>query len=296
MKVLSLFCVALSLLLSISPAASTDLPDLRQDFDQLAARCAPGVHPRTMRALVSVESSHNPYAIGVVNGRLDHQPMTFAEALALVHQLDQQGYNFSLGLAQVNRYNLTRLGESYETIFDTCRNLHAGAQVLRECFAKAKGPYGDDQTAVRAALSCYYSGNFTRGFRSESNGPSYVQKVVARAVAADTNAVTVPEILPRAGDQIEKAPMAARLAPATAPAWVTLVGGDPPISAAPTPPPTAPVIDAGHEPPVVVQLAGNVQPSVPASTQVPPKAGVIASSSGQPLNDTSFVQFVGVTP
>lgn len=289
MKVLSLFCVALSLLLSISPAASTGLPDLHEDFDQLAARCAPGVHPRTMRALVSVESSHNPYAIGVVNGRLGHQPMTFADALALVHQLDQQGYNFSLGLAQVNRNNLARLGESYETIFDTCRNLHAGAQVLRECFAKAKGPYGDDQTAVRAALSCYYSGSFTRGFRAESNGQSYVQKVVARAVAPDTNAVTVPEILPRSGDQIEKAPITPRLSPPASPAWVTLVGSDPP----PTSPPAA---QAMPEPPVVVQLASNVQSGVPSSTQARPKAEVTASSSAPSLNDTSFVQFVGGNP
>ncbi|MBY0365149.1 MAG: hypothetical protein K2X12_02820 [Burkholderiaceae bacterium] len=44
------------------------------DFLVLAQQCAPGVHMDTMRRIVHVESSYNPYAIGVVGGRLERQP------------------------------------------------------------------------------------------------------------------------------------------------------------------------------------------------------------------------------
>jgi type IV secretion system protein VirB1 len=51
--------------------------------------------------------------------------------------------------------------------------------VLTECFDRAqrKSVWASaDQAALRAALSCYYSGNFTTGFRH-----GYVGKVVAAA-------------------------------------------------------------------------------------------------------------------
>ncbi|HBN8308897.1 TPA: transglycosylase SLT domain-containing protein [Pseudomonas aeruginosa] len=46
------------------------------DFMALAQQCAPTVAPQTMAAVVQVESSFNPYAIGVVGGRLQRQPNT----------------------------------------------------------------------------------------------------------------------------------------------------------------------------------------------------------------------------
>ena len=63
-----------------------------------------------MHHVVRVESSFNPYAIGVVGGRLARQPANLPEALATVRMLEGRGYNFSLGLAQVNRYNLAKYG------------------------------------------------------------------------------------------------------------------------------------------------------------------------------------------
>ena len=51
--------------------------------------------------------------------------------------------------------------------------------VLSECFERAQRKLprtSRDQAALRAALSCYYSGNFTTGFRH-----GYVRKVVAAA-------------------------------------------------------------------------------------------------------------------
>jgi len=57
-----------------------------------------------MQHVVRVESSGNPYAIGVVGGRLARQPRNLSEAVVTAQMLEQQGYNFSLGIAQVNRY------------------------------------------------------------------------------------------------------------------------------------------------------------------------------------------------
>ena len=121
-----------------------------------------------MRHVIAVESSYNPYAIGVVGGRLARQPKGLEEALATVRMLEAKGYNFSLGLAQVNRYNLRKQGlENYEQAFSQCPNLQAGARILAECHARAKGDWGK-------AFSCYYSGNFSTGFKH-----GYVQKVFA---------------------------------------------------------------------------------------------------------------------
>ncbi|MFL6593483.1 MAG: lytic transglycosylase domain-containing protein [Luteimonas sp.] len=121
-----------------------------------------------MRHVVDVESAFNPYAIGVVGARLARQPRTLPEAIATARMLADRGYNFSLGLGQVNRYNLARYGLStYALAFDPCANLRAGSRILAECYGRSGSDWGK-------AFSCYYSGNFTTGFRD-----GYVQKVFA---------------------------------------------------------------------------------------------------------------------
>jgi type IV secretion system protein VirB1 len=170
-------------------------------FEKLAAECAPDVHPTTLKGVVSTESAWNPYAIGVVGGRLDRQPRSQAEAIATARELAREGFNFSMGLGQVNRYNLPRYGETYETVFEPCRNLKAGSAILKDCFRRARARIGDDQQALHAALSCYYSGNFTRGLRPDKEGqPSYVQKVVANATGAVQPIPVVPAVKPEGAD------------------------------------------------------------------------------------------------
>lgn len=160
---------------------------------QLAAQCAPNVAPETMEAIVRVESSNNPYAIGVVGGALPRQPRSKAEALAAVSELERQGKNFSMGLAQINRHNLPHYGVTYEEVFDSCTNLRVGGQILEECYRRAGPNHPGPQAALRAALSCYYSGNFVRGFKPDKPGdPSYVDKVVA--AAGHSGQVVVPAI------------------------------------------------------------------------------------------------------
>jgi type IV secretion system protein VirB1 len=126
------------------------------------------VPTQVMHHVVRVESSFNPYAIGVVGGRLARQPKNLPEALSTVRLLESRGYNFSLGLAQVNRYNLKKYGlDSYERAFEPCANLVAGSQILAECYRRSSADWGK-------SFSCYYSGNFTTGFRH-----GYVQKIYA---------------------------------------------------------------------------------------------------------------------
>lgn len=167
------------------------------DFVTLAQQCAPQVSPVTMAAIVRTESGFNPYAIGVVHGRLVRQPGNKAEALATAHALAAGGWDFSVGLAQVNRTNWPAYGLNEQSAFDPCRNLAAGAAILQGCFESArraqKDAQTDSQSALRASVSCYASGNFSTGYRT-----GYVQRVVssARIPVPPSAAVVVPPIAP----------------------------------------------------------------------------------------------------
>lgn len=142
--------------------------------------CAPLVEPTLLRQIVRVESGGNPYAIGVVGGRLARQPANLQEAVATARSLERNGWNYSIGAGQINRVHFARFGWSDPRAgFDSCANLAASQQVLRECYARAlkRGfpPPGSGTTysATHAALSCYYSGDLTRGARL-----GYVDKVL----------------------------------------------------------------------------------------------------------------------
>ena len=128
-----------------------------------------------MVAILRVESGFNPFAIGVVDGRLQRQPRNMAEAVATAQALERDGWNFSVGAAQVNRYNLAKYKLDYKRAFDACASMRAGSSILKECYDRAKGRAPDDRMAWKMAFSCYYSGNFKTGFKADFKGqPSYV--------------------------------------------------------------------------------------------------------------------------
>jgi type IV secretion system protein VirB1 len=149
------------------------------DFMLLSQQCASQVSPATMAAIVRTESSFNPYAIGVVHGRLLRQPASIEEAKATVRALDAGGWNYSVGLAQVNRANWSRVGLRAQNAFDPCLNLAAGAAILQDCYTQAHMLHTDIQGVLRASLSCYASGDFTTGYRT-----GYVQRVVQNVLIA----------------------------------------------------------------------------------------------------------------
>nr|WP_253273789.1 lytic transglycosylase domain-containing protein [Collimonas arenae] len=181
--------------------AAPAVPPHLTEFEELVAKCAPDIHPQTFKGVVTTESTFNPFAIGVVNGKLARTPRSQAEAVATAKTLEKDGFNFSLGLAQVNRYNLAKYGETYETIFEPCRNIKAGAAILKDCYVRAKEKIPNEQQALRASFSCYYSGNFTRGFRPDRPGEtSYVQKVVSNALNLSSPTTVVPAVEQQSGD------------------------------------------------------------------------------------------------
>jgi type IV secretion system protein VirB1 len=146
------------------------------DFFAVAQECAPAVHPQTLAAIVQTESGFNPFAIGVVNGRLERQPRSLPEAVATARALVQANWNASFGLGQINLSNLSGQSLDLVSVFDPCLNLKAASSILGEAYGRAKSRLPDEQSALQAAISAYYSGNFSTGFKE-----GYVQKVAANA-------------------------------------------------------------------------------------------------------------------
>jgi type IV secretion system protein VirB1 len=164
-----------------------------------------------MAAIVRVESSFNPLAIGVVNARLVRQPQTLPEAIATARSLDKQGYRYSVGLAQIERSNITASGLPLETVFDPCTNLALGAKILGHCFEGAQRQSKDQQLALRTAVSCYYNGQVRAPLAH-----TYVQKVVAAAAAApDAHAVPIPVVPALVAPDSSATPIPASSASAT---------------------------------------------------------------------------------
>jgi type IV secretion system protein VirB1 len=147
------------------------------DLAALVLTCAPLVAQDTARALIQVESGGNPFAIGVVGGALMRQPVNLPEALATVAALEAAGWNYSVGLSQINKRNFERYGLNPSTAFEPCANLTAMQGILGDCFSRASRRADRQlttQAALRDAFSCYYSGNFLTG-----HVHGYVGKVLA---------------------------------------------------------------------------------------------------------------------
>ena len=266
------------------------------------------VPSEVMHHVVRVESSYNPYAIGVVGGRLVRQPKNLPEALATVRMLEGRGFNFSIGLAQVNRDNLDKYGlDSYEKAFEPCANLTAGSKILAECYQRAKGDWGK-------SFSCYYSGNFSTGFRQ-----GYVQKIYASVrqgrevdAAPSSPAIEVVGRAARRGVPVARHPLYSA-APSTEQATNAqpqAVQSSPPVVAAPSrtqrvpsrtefvdpvasflaagPVPQAPAAEAAVPDPVTPPAAPLIGRAVP-TTSVAGVAKVVASQSGSETADEQTV-------
>lgn len=133
----------------------------------LAACGFAGESAALMERIVGVESAGSVIAINV-NGdfELVRQPRDLREAVAMARWLLEHGINFDAGIAQVNSSNFDRLGLTVERVFDACTNLGAGMQVLAECRSRAEGRFGPRPAAEAAALSCYNTGDLSRGIRN----------------------------------------------------------------------------------------------------------------------------------
>lgn len=247
------------------------------------------VPPEVMHHVVRVESSHNPYAIGVVGGHLVRQPKNLPEALATVRMLESRGFNFSLGVAQVNRYNLGKYGlNSYEKAFEVCPNLQAGSRILAECYSRSGGDWGK-------SFSCYYSGNFVTGYRH-----GYVQKIYASMRQTAPGAASAPQgqAIPVVSRPSRRSVEVTRYPVYIAPAQVPAVAAAPPTRQAPLQPIAVPdaeqaalmrISAAPQEQPVVVQsMQAVAQPAqAPVAADSPAVSQITAAES--PAVDAAFV-------
>jgi type IV secretion system protein VirB1 len=130
--------------------------------------CAPGVSPMTIQEIVRVESNHNPIAVNInlKNGIPFpyKKPKTKTQAIAVAHAAIAAGHTVDMGYMQVNSANLKSLGYTVREMFHECTNLKAGSHILKTAYNDAAQKHGPGQTALRAALSRYNTGSFSRGF------------------------------------------------------------------------------------------------------------------------------------
>ena len=191
----------------------------------LIERCAPTVHPETMAAVISAESRGHQFAIayaGLFNLPWaerkhlvqSHYLGSLDEAEAKASSLIANGHTVSLGLAQINDRNLSKLGLTIREVFDPCANLSAGGKILTEFYERASKQFGPGEKALRASISAYNSGSWIRGERDGYVGLVYGQAgrplkiktaaVVPRINAGSTKAVSytralVPKVVSAGG-------------------------------------------------------------------------------------------------
>lgn len=147
-------------------------PDIHPD--DIIRKCAPSVAPETMRLIAMHESRWKPYAIGINRAPpLVRQPANKEEAIYTAQYYIERGLNLDLGFMQINSQHVQGRGWSVAGLFDVCANVRAAETILIECYQRAKAVHSDDQRALHAALSCYNTGDLSKGL---TNG--YVAKVL----------------------------------------------------------------------------------------------------------------------
>lgn len=160
LKLLLLICTTKSLAIDVSPYLK---------------ECSPNVAANTMLAIIKTESNSFPWSIGLnIKGkRLFSQPANFNQAVKWVNYLEQNKYNFDVGLAQVNIKNIHKFGYKAQDLLDPCTNLKVSSSILHKNYNQARLNSSNSYEALLKALSAYNTGNYSSGF---TNG--YVNKVI----------------------------------------------------------------------------------------------------------------------
>lgn len=165
-----------------------------EDFAQLAARCAPEVHPATLAAVVKKESAFDPMVIGV-NAKPHYalHPKSIDAAVSSARELIGSGVSVDLGLGQINAHNLQRLGLTLSNAFEPCRNLAASARLLTDSYQRFRAAGMDSGSALDAAVSAYNTGSGDSGV---VNGYVGNVKVIANGGQYQVPAIGIADIAP----------------------------------------------------------------------------------------------------
>lgn len=146
----------------------------------LAMTCSPSVHPDTAHDIAKAESGLNPLAIAEIipkserlpSGKsfITHLPKSKGEALNIVNNIENKKRRYSVGLMQITNSNFKNFGTTAEKLFSPCENLSVFEKIITDCYLRGG--------SLKRALSCYYSGNFDTGQKSEVEfSTSYVQRI-----------------------------------------------------------------------------------------------------------------------
>lgn len=146
----------------------------------LYMECGTGVHPETLHAIVKTESTGNPYVIANVTDNESYYLTSEEEAISKAKELESSGKKYSAGLMQIYSGNFSAYNLTSDNVFNFCKNISTGADILSKCFIKSKeeNEETDMDSHLEKALSCYYSGNFKRGFIKDENiNSSYIDRI-----------------------------------------------------------------------------------------------------------------------
>ena len=142
---------------------------------ELIGTCIPpGVAPDTVEVVIQHESTGNPYAVNV-NGEVG-KSIYFTlpkDAITYVEHHIALGRSVDMGLMQVNSMHLNRFKASVADMFDVCKNIRFGTQILIDCYRLASRRFDHKRRALAAALSCYNTGRLTG-----DRGRKYVRKLL----------------------------------------------------------------------------------------------------------------------
>lgn len=143
-------------------------------------KCGESVHPEVLHAIARTESSLNPYVIANVTDNTSYTLNSREEAIAKANELKDAGKKYSVGLMQIYSLNFDKYGMNNENAFDYCKNINTGAKIFKSCYQKSLSDFPNETTEnhLENGMSCYYSGNFTRGFKKEEGlNSSYVERI-----------------------------------------------------------------------------------------------------------------------
>lgn len=144
----------------------------------LAKSCQNVIEPEIVMRLINNESSGKPFSIGIQGLPSFDQPTNKKDAISSIKSLRKMGFNYSVGLMQVNHTNFKFAGLTHETAFNYCENIEGGAKLFKDCYDRASTKFEgkSKKFILDSAASCYYSGNFTYGFKKEGKSQlSYVE-------------------------------------------------------------------------------------------------------------------------
>lgn len=107
--------------------------DLNRCFLEAASRY--NIPPALLVAIAKVESGFRPWVININHNGMSVKvinPKSYEDAVYHVRYLHQNGYNYDVGIGQINVSNIRRFNIDPVLLLDPCNNLKVSALILRE--------------------------------------------------------------------------------------------------------------------------------------------------------------------